>query len=110
MDKFDYFNETFNCFGTFLLKQNDNDIEYLVFEEFITYVVSFLHKETLNPLLEAGLINKNVYDLSSKLREEVIKLDCGSLWNIESVKTSKTWYDLMVLSDTIKSMINFHIK
>lgn len=105
LDKFDYFNETFNCFGTFLLKQNDNEIAYLVFEEFITYVVSFLHKETLDPLLEAGLINKDVYDLSSKLRAKVLELDCGSLWNIESVKTSKIWYDLMVLSDTIKSMI-----
>ena len=36
LERFDLFKETFNVFGTFILKKSDEEIEYLVFEEFIT--------------------------------------------------------------------------
>ena len=38
LERFDLFKETFNVFGTFILKKSDDEIEYLVFEEFITAI------------------------------------------------------------------------
>jgi len=32
LERFDLFKETFNVFGTFILKKSDDEIEYLVFE------------------------------------------------------------------------------
>lgn len=42
-EQYEYFNDTFNKFNTTLLNQSDDDIEYIIFEDIIDNVVSFLH-------------------------------------------------------------------
>ena len=71
LERFDLFKETFNVFGTFILKKSDDEIEYLVFEEFITYVTCYLHENTLIDLLKNKLIDQYVFDKSIlKLKED----------------------------------------
>ena len=89
LERFDLFKETFNVFGTFILKKSDDEIEYLVFEEFITYVTCYLHENTLIDLLKNKLIDQYVFDKSILLREEVLNIDGGPLWTLDEIKENE---------------------
>ncbi|MFR7882131.1 MAG: hypothetical protein ACLU5J_12235 [Christensenellales bacterium] len=77
LERFDLFKETFNVFGTFILKKSDEEIEYLVFEEFITYVTCYLHKNTLIDLLKNKFIDQYVFEKSILLRSKSLILMVG---------------------------------
>ncbi len=103
---FEFFTDTFDHFGTFLLNADTEDIGYYVFEEFDCDSVTFLHENTLDRLLEKGYISAEVYPLCQLLRKKVRELDGTDLWDVEAVRSAPEWYELMVLADKIKSMVN----
>ncbi len=103
---FESFADTFDHFGTFLLNADTEDIEYYVFEEFDCDSITFLHENTLDPLLEGGYISAEVYPLCQILRKKVRELDGTALWDVEAVRSAPEWHELMVLADKIKAMVN----
>ena len=103
---FEFFIYTLDHFGTFLLKADTEDTRYYVFEEFDVNSITFLHENTLNPLLNEGYISAEVYPLCQLLRKKFRELEGTDLWDVEAVRSAPEWYELMVLSDKIKSMVN----
>ena len=74
-EQYGYFEETFNKFNITLLNQTDHDIEYIIFEDIIDNVVSFLHTIVIDKLLDEKYINKEVYDLCCDFRKQFLELD-----------------------------------
>lgn len=102
---FDLFTDALNHFGTFLLNMDAEDIGWHVFEEFDSDSITFLHENTLNRLLDGGYISAEVYPLCQLLRKKFRELEGTDLWDVEAVRSAPEWYELLVLSDRIKSMV-----
>jgi hypothetical protein len=88
-----------------LLQENDEEIEYQLFEEFDLGVHSFLHIDSLEKLEEAGFINEEIKTLSLELRELSRQLlDSEMIRNPNTVKTNKDWHKVLELSDRIREL------
>lgn len=103
--QYEYFKETFYKFNTTLLNQSDDDIEYIIFEDIIDNVVSFLHPIVIDKLLEEKYINSEVYDLCYDFRKQFLELEENTSGGVTEVRESKEWLDLMKLADLIKSKL-----
>ena len=104
-ERYEYFVETFSKFGSSILKESDDDIEYIIFEDIIDNVISFLHTIVLDELLKEKYINKEVYDLCCDFRKLFLELEEKSLRSATEVRKSKEWLDLMKLADEIKNKL-----
>lgn len=102
----EFYVDTLKKCGTNLLKMSDEDIEYNVFEEFDVGAISFLHDNTLSKLEKANLITKEISKKSSVLRSKFLRLQNTDLWNVDSVRNSKKWNEILKLSDEIKSLLH----
>jgi hypothetical protein len=105
-DLMDDFIDTVQRCGTHLLKMSDEDIEYYIFEEFDVCAGSFLHKNTLSALYEAGLITEYIRKKSAELREKFFALENTDKWNVDSVRHSTGWREILELTDEIKLLLN----
>ena len=103
---FEFFLETLGHCGTHLLQASILDIEWHLFEEFDSGSIPFLHKNTLDRLLNAQYISAEVYTLCELLRKKFRGMEGRSLWNADSVKSDPEWHTILSLSDKIKGMIN----
>ena len=101
----DYIDTLQNC-GLHLLEMSDEYIGYYIFEEFDGGVISFLHENTLSELRKANLITETISQKSAELRSKFMALESTDLWNVDSVKSSKEWREILELSDEIKSSLN----
>ena len=102
---FEFFMETLGHCGTFLLDASMEDIEWHVFEEFDSESITFLHEDSLERLLDLGYISVEVCRLCRLLRMKFRSLEGTSLWNVEAVRTSREWYEILSLADEIKGMV-----
>lgn len=102
---FDQYTDTLQQCTKSLLQANDEDIEYHVFEEFNTGAVSFLYSESLERLKSAGFISEEVRKESLLLRSMFFDLEASDKWNVESVRTSPDWFEIIQLSDKIKTKL-----
>lgn len=100
---YEYFIETFDFFGTHILSKSDEEVEYLIFEEFDSNVISFLHYNSLDVLLKHNYIDNDIYKLCLQFREQSMKLINEKLWNVNEVKTNYQWLELMKFADLIKT-------
>jgi hypothetical protein len=101
----EFYKQTLNNCGLNVLGMTDEDIAYNIFEEFDINAFTFLHSNTLTKLLNAELINKDIFDKSLMLRENFLELQNSNLYNIQSIKHSNKWLELFKLSDEIKSTL-----
>jgi hypothetical protein len=101
----EFYIDTIQKCGTHLLDMDDDYIGYCVFEEFDSGATSFLHSDTLAKLAEANLITETISQKSSILRSKFLELQNTEHWNVESVKSSKRWRDVLELSDEIKTLL-----
>ncbi len=99
------FLDTLNRCGLFLLNEDDEEIGYSIFEEFDIGVISFLHDDSLSRLRNCGFINDEILRKSQELRRMVRELDGSDIWNVNSVRQSQQWFEIMELSDHIKNKI-----
>lgn len=97
--------DTLQKCGTYLLNEEDKVIEYNIFEEFDSGVVSFLHIDNLTKLNDAGLINDEVMEKSSILRSMVMEIQESEKWDVEGVRSSPEWRKILELSDEIKKIL-----
>lgn len=101
----EFYIDTLEKCGTYLLKMSDEDIEYNIFEEFDLGVISFLHDDTLSKFKEANLITEEISQKSSVLRSNFMLLQNTDQWNVDSVRNSENWNKILKLSDEIKSLL-----
>ncbi|WP_321385338.1 hypothetical protein [uncultured Enterococcus sp.] len=101
--KFDWFIDTLEKSGMFILELSNEEIETFIFEDLIVGVTSFFSKKNLLELKENGLIDEEIEKKAYFLREKVLNLDNTSLWNINSVKQSPEWLNIFMLSDELKN-------
>lgn len=99
----EFYNDTLDKCGTFLLDEDDETIEYNVYEEFDIGVHSFFHKDSLQRLYDSGLISADKLKESTMLYNKVIDLQNTDEWDFEYFKTSEKWKEIMQLSDRIKA-------
>lgn len=104
--KFDWFMDTLEKSGMFILKLSNEEIETFIFEDLIVGVTSFFSKNNLIELKENGLIDENIEEQAALFREKVLNLDNTSLWNISSVRQSSEWFDVFKLSDDMKNELH----
>lgn len=106
VQSYEFFRETLGHFGTFLLDEDIENVEWHVFEEFDSGSIAFLHEHTLDRLLYNGYISAEVYPLCQLLRKKFRDLEETSLWNADAVKSTPEWYELLYLADKINRLIN----
>ena len=108
-ERYEYFVETFSKFGSSILKESDDDIEYIIFEDIIDNVISFLHTIVLDELLKEKYINQEVYDLCCDFRKRFLEIEEKLSHTATIVKESQEWLELMKLSDDIKSILKVQL-
>ena len=107
----EWFDETIDFCTSNILSDNDEIILYKIYEEFDTSSWSFLHKNTLNILLEANLINNEIYELAVILREKAVLLFQSDIErSVTFVRSSEEWREIFRLCDTIKELKQSHLK
>ena len=104
-EQYEFFLDALNSCGTFLLQCPKEEIEYLLFEEFNTARISFLHENTLSALQRAGFINEEILQKSLKLAAMFAAMEDTPLWNVESVLSEKAWHEIFALADEIKELL-----
>ncbi|MBC1999070.1 hypothetical protein IA759_00520 [Listeria marthii] len=103
--KFDWFIDTLEKSGMFILELSNEEIETFIFEDFIVGVTSFFSKNNLNELKANEIIDEDMEKNAYLLREKVLKIDNTNLWNINSVRQSSEWLDIFRRSDELKSQL-----
>lgn len=62
-ERYENFKKTIQECGSYLLTESDDTIKHNLFEEFSIDAISFLHEDTLNLLLDEGMINDDIVKL-----------------------------------------------
>ncbi len=104
-EKFEWFTETLNHCGCFLLHASDEEIEYHLFEEFDGDCRSFLCEDNLRQLRDAGYMDHAVTHAAHSLAEQFLRLEHTALWNVQAVKTAPEWLAVLSLADHIRALI-----
>lgn len=103
------FIDTLNKCGVFLLSEDDEKIGYLIFEEFVIDVRSDLCDNNLAMFISEGWIDKSIEEKCKKMRDSFCEIETNypQIWNINSVRTSDKWLEILKLSDEIKDNLYF---
>ncbi|EAD3323556.1 hypothetical protein E3V95_06890 [Listeria monocytogenes] len=103
--KFDWYIDTLEKSGIFILELSNEEIETFIFEDFIVGVTSFFSKNNLSELKANEIIDEDMEKNTYLLREKVLKIDNTDLWNINSVRQSSEWLDIFRRSDELKRQL-----
>ncbi|EAC2402326.1 hypothetical protein AOU52_06510 [Listeria monocytogenes] len=103
--KFDWYIDTLEKSGMFILELSNEEIETFIFEDFIVGITSFLSKNNLSELKANEIIDEDMEKNAYLLREKVLKIDNTDLWNINSVRQSSEWLDIFRRSDELKRQL-----
>ena len=109
IERYELFEEALSHCGKFILNLADEDIEYHIFEEFDGDCTSFLNKYNLNLLRQSGKITMEIVDMALELSSKFRVLENTKLWNVQSVKSSKEWLEVLELSDYIKKELKVNV-
>lgn len=105
-ERYENFKNTIQECGSYLLTESDDIIKYNLFEQFPVDAVSFLHENTLNILLDEGMIDHDILQKSIELRNSFLELEKNpDLFSIDSVKKLDIWKKVLEASDEIKELI-----
>jgi len=104
---FDFYLTSLERCGMHILELTNNEIEYQIFEELAMDYPGSLSKYTLTVLEESGIIDENIAHLSKDLQTKLLILERGNLlWNVDALKKSAEWKEILQLSDEIKELIH----
>lgn len=103
------FIHTLNECGIFILSDDDEKIGYLIFEEFDIDVRSNLCDNNLAVFISEGWIDESIEKKCRKLRDSFCEIQAlyPQIWNINAVRTSKKWLEILKLSDEIRENLYF---
>ena len=106
--RYEFFKDTLEHCGRFLLACDEKDIEYHIFEEFDTDSVSFLHESNLRILLDEGYVSEDIYREALRLAVAFRALEDTELWTPAAVRLDATWKEIMDLADRVKELVRVH--
>ncbi len=108
-DMYQKFVFTLKRCGKFLLNATDTVIETYIFEDFDLGVRSDICDEKLEIFIEEGWIDKEIKEKCLQLRNSFtnIQSEHPKIWNVQSVRISKVWLEILELSDEIKSLLYY---
>jgi hypothetical protein len=92
--------------GKHLLVQNDETIEYELFEEFDISIISFLHDKNLEKLLIEGFIDRETKNTTLTLRSKAFNLlNQEKNRSANFVRNSSQWDKVFELADGINELL-----
>ena len=96
----------FKC-SSLILSKEDDDFRYTLFEELTIDIISFLHKNTLDLLIDEGYIDETIYNKCSQLREIFIgeEKKLYELSDINRIKSSTMFCRIVNLADEIINLL-----
>ena len=103
--RYEFFKDTLEHCGTFLLALDETEIGYHLFEEFDTDCCSFLHKACLSALLEDGYVNEEIYETALRLGTAFRALEDTPLWDPAAVCREPAWREILELGDRVKELV-----
>ena len=103
--RYEFFKDTLEHCGTFLLACDEKDIEYHLFEEFDTDSVSFLHESNLRTLLDEGYVSEDIYRGALRLAVAFRALEDTELWTPAAVCYEPAWREILELADRVKVLV-----
>ncbi len=109
IERYELFEETLSHCGKFILNLAEEDIEYHIFEEFDGDCISFLNEKNLNRLLQTGKIPLEIVNMALELSSKFRAFENTKLWNVQSVKSSEEWLEVLELSDYIKKELKVNV-
>lgn len=100
---------TLNQCGSFLVDEKDECIETCIFENFDVGIRSDISDENLEIFIDEGWIDENIKEKCLRMRRLFLDIEVNqkNIWNIESVKVSDKWKEILELSDEIKSILYY---
>ena len=97
-----FYKKTIQECGSSILLEEDIKIEYILFEEFSSNVVSYLSEKALKIFEDMGWINEDIYAKSRALREKYFNIEKNrTLLNADAVRTEEEWKEFLLLSDEL---------
>ena len=108
-DRYQRFVYTLNQCGKFLLNSTDEVIETCIFEDFDIGVRGDICDDNLEIFIEEGWIDEEIKEKCLQLRSLFLNIQAGQsqIWNIQSVRISKVWLEILELSDEIRSLLYY---
>lgn len=108
-DRYQRFVFTLKRCGKFLLNSTDALIETYIFEDFDIGVRGDICDENLEIFMEEGWIDEEIKEKCLQLRKLFtnIQSEQSKIWNVQSVRISKVWLEILELSDEIKSLLYY---
>jgi uncharacterized protein YfaA (DUF2138 family) len=98
------YKDTLDRCGKFLYMEENEIIEFYLFEDFQTGIYSFLHEDNLKVLYLNDYISRIKMEKSLELRQKVINQLNDKNRTAEYVKTSDKWKEIILLCDEIKKL------
>lgn len=108
-DKYQEFLFTLNQCGKFLLNASDDKIGECIFEEFVIGIRADAHDDNLEMYIDEGWIDEEIREKSVRLRElfSDVEFNHPEIFNVESVRTSEVWREILNLADEIKELLYY---
>lgn len=106
-DRYQRFVFTLQQCGKFLVDTSDDTIETCIFEDFDIGIRSDICDENLDLFIYEGWISEEIKNKCLKLQGLFLNIynKQPQIWNIQSVRTSEVWREVLELSDEIKSLL-----
>lgn len=106
-DRYQGFVFTLQQCGKFLVDASDDTIETCIFEDFDIGIRSDICDENLDLFAYEGWISEEIKNKCLKLKSLFLNIynKQPQIWNIQSVRTSEIWREVLELSDEIKSLL-----
>lgn len=105
-ESFDLFLETLKHSNSSTLSLSDIEIENYLLEEFAIEAPAYLSQFTLERLENEGIIDSEIVNKSRQLQNRYLSMDAMKQWNANSIKSSKEWHEIFILSDEIIKMVH----
>lgn len=98
---------TLDLCGKFLLNVRDDVIKEFLFEDFDIGLKKYFFEDNLEMFLDEGWIKEEIKAKCMKLQSLFIdvKINHPQIWNVQAVRTSRLWREILDLADEINSLI-----
>ena len=103
-DSYELFFDALSYLDEERLKDSDEDLEYIIFEELSADAVSFLHAWTLDRLIAADKIPVNIREDVLDLRTLILK-ELEFTKSVDQYRNSANWIEIRIKAKTLKSKI-----
>ncbi|RKM58184.1 hypothetical protein D6853_01200 [Butyrivibrio sp. X503] len=106
-ERYDLFKCTLQKSSSNILSMNDDDFRYTLFEELPPDIISFLHNNTLDLLIDEGYIDETIYKKCSELREIYIGEEkiLSKLSDMDKIRASTSFRRIIKLADEIINLL-----